>query len=127
MGPLLRCPDTNRLSSASRHRYIKIARRLTAPLIAAYKEMVAITITKRDRAQGTRDYSLPDDHDLDILPNEYDSTFFSHLDHLELAALHPQSESDNLDPLSLNTDRVLNPTQYTISDSSLRMPESAGT
>ena len=146
--PLLtrECPLDHPVSSTSRHQYIKVAKLLTAPLLVAYHAMINMSIAKRDRLQGSDDYtpptescnrthSSPTSHSsqqiqlglssLELRYEECDT--FSYIEHLELASMHPQMESESTDLLLLSTDRVLTHTPFTISDSAMRLAESYDT
>ena len=121
LASLILPPLESHLAGTTRHKYISLARQLSAPLLTAYRQIIDINVTQRDRAQGFRDY-LPPEHDELEEPPRTELTL-THHHHLELAALHPQRDSDTNAPLPLTTDRLISTTGYSISDSTFRMAE----
>ena len=118
---LIQPSPTARLSAANRHHYIGMARKLTAPLLTAYRALLDINITQRDRAQGFHDYQPPEHDEMEAEPlTSLDLTYH---DHLHLAALHPQRASSTNAPLPLTSDRISNTTGYSLSDSTFRSTE----
>jgi len=118
---LIATPTTARLGATTRHQYISLARQLTAPLLKAYRAIVDINVTQRDRAQGYRDYQPPEHDEEEAAPPTTDDLTYH--DHLHLAALHPQRASSTNAPLPLTSDRISNTTGYSLSDSTFRSAE----
>ena len=91
--------------------------------------MVTVIITQKDRAQGDKEY-IPTANEDQENYSEDDQTEWRRLtrrEQLEHTAMHLQGDLSLDAPLLSNARRITAATPFTISDSSLRMPEYTGT
>ena len=109
-----------RISTSSRHKYIKIARLLTAPLLAAYRQLMTLRITAND-SMRCDDQLSPYERNIDTPENE-ESTL---RDRLEREALFPQADLDQQPnpPIPLAAARTCNSDPFANSDSAFRLAE----
>ncbi len=112
-------PLNKKKTSATRYKYMGIARKLTAPLLKAYHEIITITITQRDMEQGAVEYIPIDD--------EQDEWTMTTRQQLEQEALHVQGPLSAEEPLLSSVRRVSLTNTFTLSDSTLRIAERMGT
>ena len=98
------------LSMTSRKKYLKIAKELTKPLIAAYTEMLRIINTEQSRAHIASDTLKHPTHSIPTVPLA-DTT------RALLEATHPQDDPDTQQlSLLLNLDAVCHISSFTLSD-----------
>jgi len=98
------------LSMTSRKKYLKIAKELTKPLIAAYTEMLRIINTEQSRDHIATDRITPTKHSIPTVPLA-DTT------RAMLEATHPQEEMETQQSsLLLNLDAVCKISPFTLSD-----------
>ena len=110
---------------------MRIAKQLIAPLLKAYQDMVTITITQRDRAQGNIEYIPAANENQEEDSPDVDQSEWRRLnqrEQLEHEAMHIQEDLSPDGPLLSSDRRITAANAFTISDSSLRMPpEHTGT